>query len=230
MGANPNMPDYAGLVEEEHAQDPESGSTIKTFGWSGEVLCKPERLDELRKLKKSHLIFMNSLSDVFHPKVPLEYVQYMFEMMSAADWHVYKILTKRPERMMKLNQRLVWPKSLIMGVTVEHNDYCYRADLLRDCGAHFKFLSLEPLLGPLPSLKIEGLDWVVVGGESGMNARKMEEAWAVDLRDRCVSAKVPFFFKQWGGVRAKSGGNLLQGRQWLEVPPIMEKVLKQHAA
>lgn len=217
MACNPAFPEYAGLVTDEG-------------GWSGEVLCKPQRLVDLIETKQPQIVFLNSMSDVFHPRVPNEFIQHMFDIMRAADWHVYQMLTKRPKRMLKLNTELNWPKKLIMGTSIELNKYVDRADMLRKTDSQYKFLSLEPLLGPLPSLNLDGIDWVIVGGESGKNHREMKEEWVCDLRDKCVAARVPFFFKQWGGTRAKSNGNLLQGRQWLEEPLIMKQLRARKAA
>ena len=140
--------------------------------------------------------------------------------MERAHWHRYQVLTKRPERVAALNGELPWPSQVWLGVSVESADYVHRIDLLRETGAAVKFLSLEPLLGPLPELNLQGIDWVIVGGESGPGARPMEEAWALDIRDQCLDAGVAFHFKQWGGVFKKRNGRELDGRTWDEMPAI----------
>ena len=168
--------------------------------------------------KKPQMIFVNSMSDLFHADVPPEFIQNVFDVMCRADWHTYQILTKRSERLLELDPQLAWPLHVWMGVTVENADNAYRIDHLRRTRAAVKFLSLEPLLGPLPDLDLAGIHWVVVGGESGPGARPMRPEWAIDLRDQCLKAGVPFFFKQWGGVNKKKAGRLLGGRTWDEMP------------
>lgn len=167
---------------------------------------------------KPQRIFVNSMSDLFHKDVPLEFIDKVFGVMRRAHWHQFQILTKRSERLLELDSRINWPNNVWMGVSVENNDYVYRIDHLRQTHAHTKFLSLEPLLGPLPSLNLTNIDWVIVGGESGKAARPMKEEWAVDIRDQCLNAGVPFFFKQWGGVNKKAAGRTLSGRTWDEFP------------
>lgn len=169
---------------------------------------------------KPQVIFVNSMSDLFHEDVPLDYIQRMFDVMRRAHWHTFQILTKRAERLAALNAELSWPVNAWMGVSIESDAYTFRADHLRRTGAHLKFLSCEPLLGPLPSLNLEGLDWVIVGGESGPGARPMKEAWVHEIRENCEAARVPFFFKQWGGVRKKQAGRELGGRTWDEMPAL----------
>jgi protein gp37 len=146
------------------------------------------------------------------------FIQRVFAVMGRADWHGFQILTKRAERLAALSPKLPWRPHIWMGVSVEQRRYTYRIDYLRQTGAHVKFLSLEPLLGSLPDLDLQGIDWVIVGGESGPGARPMDPAWVVDLRDQCQRAQVPFFFKQWGGVHKKQAGRLLEGRTWDEMP------------
>ena len=138
--------------------------------------------------------------------------------MKQAHWHTFQVLTKRAERLEELASGLEWPSNVWMGVSIESDCYTYRADHLRRTSAKVKFLSLEPLLGPLPSLELNHMDWVIVGGESGPGARPIKESWVVELRDRCKSAEVPFFFKQWGGVNKKRSGRLLEGRTWDGLP------------
>ena len=163
-------------------------------------------------------IFVNSMSDLFHEKVPVSFIKRVFEVMDHTPWHRFQILTKRSERLMKLNPKLFWFENVWMGVSVEDADYIYRIDHLRKTGARIKFLSFEPLLGPMPRLNLKGIDWVIVGGESGPKARPMSPAWVRAIRDQCKIVGVPFFFKQWGGWNKKRAGRLLDGRTWDEMP------------
>ncbi len=178
----------------------------------------PHVLDLPLKWKKPQFIFVNSMSDLFHEDVPLDFIQSVFSIMRKAHWHVFQVLTKRAQRLYEVSTLINWPPNVWMGVSVENADYLFRVDLLRQISARVKFLSLEPLLGPLPDLKLQDIDWVVVGGESGPNARPMEEKWVLDIRDQCVDANVPFFFKQWGGFFKKRHGRLLENRTWDEMP------------
>ncbi len=168
--------------------------------------------------RKSQTIFVNSMSDLYHQEVPLAFIQKAFAVMRRAHWHRYQILTKRAERLAELAPKLPWAPNIWQGVTVEHPVYASRIDLLRQTEAHVKFLSLEPLLAPMPRLNLRAIDWVIVGGESGPGARPMEADWVREIRDRCVGSGVPFFFKQWGGVRKGRNGRLLDGRTWDEMP------------
>ena len=183
-----------------------------------EVTCHPDALEIPLRWRKPRTIFVNSMSDLFHYRVPDQFVRDVFGVMEQACWHRYQVLTKRPERVAELNAELPWPSQIWLGVSVESGRYLHRIDLLRECGAAIKFLSLEPLLGPLPKLNLDGIDWVIVGGESGPGARPMEADWARDIRDQCVAAGVPFYFKQWGGVFKKRQGRLLDERTWDEMP------------
>jgi protein gp37 len=168
--------------------------------------------------KRPMLIFVNSMSDLFHPDVPLDFIQQVFAVMGRAAWHRFQVLTKRSERLLALSDQLAWPDNVWMGVSVENEAYRFRIDHLRQTGAQVKFLSLEPLLGALPALDLMGIDWVIVGGESGPGARPMSGEWVVDIRQQCLRAGVPFFFKQWGGVKKKKNGRLLEGRTWEQMP------------
>jgi len=170
--------------------------------------------------KRSQIVFVNSMSDLFHEDVQLGFIRKVFKVMADADWHVFQVLTKRAERLEALSEKLHWPPNVWMGVSVENEDYLHRIDHLRRSSAQVKFLSLEPLLGPLPNLDLAGIDWVIVGGESGPRARPVEEKWVLEIRDQCLDADVPFFFKQWGGTRKKKAGRLLQGRVWDQTPPL----------
>ena len=183
-----------------------------------EVVLHPRALRLPLMWKKSRMIFVNSMSDLFHQDVPLEFIKKVFDVMHQADWHTYQILTKRSERLLELDPQFAWPPHAWMGVTVENADYTYRIDDLRRTHAAVKFLSLEPLLGPTPNLNLEGIDWVIVGGESGPSARPMEERWVTNIRDQCLNANIPFFFKQWGGTNRKKSGCVLQGKTWHQMP------------
>jgi protein gp37 len=168
--------------------------------------------------KRPQTIFVNSMSDLFHKDVPSEFIHRVFDVMTRAHWHQYQVLTKRADRLEALSTSLPWQPHIWMGVSVESEAYSYRIEHLRRTGAAVKFLSLEPLLGPLPSLPLDGIDWVIVGGESGPGARPMRESWVLAIRDQCAKAGVPFFFKQWGGVNKKKAGRTLEGRTWDQLP------------
>ncbi len=168
--------------------------------------------------KLPQIIFVNSMSDLFHRDVPTEYVHRVFDVMKRASRHRFQVLTKRSLRLSRINKDLDWQQNIWMGVSVESKDYAFRIDHLRETGARVKFLSLEPLLGPLPDLNLNGIDWVIVGGESGPGARPMRMEWVLDIRDQCLSAGVPFFFKQWGGTNKKKAGRVLENRTWDEMP------------
>ena len=183
----------------------------------------PDRLLLPSSWKKPRMIFVNSMSDLFHWDVPLQFISKVFDAMNTADWHTYQILTKRSDRLKELNFKLPWQPHIWMGVSVENQDYQYRIDDLRETDAAIKFLSLEPLLEPLPSLNLAGIDWVIVGGESGPGARSMDKDWVLEIRDQCKKSGVSFFFKQWGGINKKKTGRELEGRTWDEMPKhIME--------
>ena len=170
--------------------------------------------------RKPQVIFVNSMSDLFHEDVPTEFIQRVFDVMNRADWHLYQVLTKRSDRLLELGALLPWSENIWMGVTVENEDYKPRIDDLRKTSTATNFLSLEPLLGPLPNLDLTGIDWVIVGGESGPGARPMERSWVMDIRRQCQRADIPFFFKQWGGVHKKRAGRMLDGRTWDAMPPV----------
>ncbi len=177
-----------------------------------------EALDLPLRWKKPQTIFVNSMSDMFHSKVPRDFILQAFDVMGRAYWHRFQILTKRSERLLFLSEQLPWTDNIWMGVSVENESYSYRIDHLRETGAAIKFLSLEPLLGPLDNLRLDGIGWVIVGGESGAGARPMNSEWVISIRDQCVEAKVPFFFKQWGGVCKKKIGSTLEGETWDQMP------------
>jgi len=183
-----------------------------------EVTLHPEALNKPLKLKKPQMIFVNSMSDIFHDKVPDEFIFEIFEVMNKAHWHTFQVLTKRHKRLESLNKKLKWADNIWMGVSIESNDYIKRADYLRNCDARIKFLSLEPLLGSVDNLDYSGLDWVICGGESGYGAREIKKEWVIDIRDKCKSFDIPFFFKQWGGVNKKTTGRELEGKIYDEMP------------
>ncbi|MCW8138262.1 MAG: phage Gp37/Gp68 family protein [Planctomycetota bacterium] len=168
--------------------------------------------------RRPRLIFVNSMSDLFHDEVPLVFVQRVFDVMRRATQHTFQVLTKRAERLANVAGQLPWPENVWMGVSVESDKYVWRARELLRVPASVRFLSVEPLLGPIPTLPLEGLHWVIVGGESGPGARPMAQEWVRVIRDRCEAASVPFFFKQWGGVNKKRTGRVLDGRTWDQLP------------
>lgn len=168
--------------------------------------------------KKPRCIFVNSMSDLFHEQVPLEFIQKVFAVMKKASWHQFQVLTKRSERLLELDYLIDWPANVWMGVSVESQEYTFRIEHLSKIHACIKFVSLEPLLGPLRKLDTSKINWVIVGGESGPGSRPMLENWVIDIRDQCVEASVPFFFKQWGGVNKKKAGRKLQGDIWEQMP------------
>jgi len=168
--------------------------------------------------KRPRTIFVNSMSDLFHEEVPSEFITNVFRAMRRANWHRYQILTKRSKRLLELSAQLPWEPHIWMGVSVESRQFLYRIDHLRETPAMVKFLSLEPLLGPLPDMNLKGIDWVIVGGESGPGARPLMQEWVRDIQQQCASQNVPFFFKQWGGVNKKKNGRLLDGKIWNEMP------------
>jgi protein gp37 len=178
----------------------------------------PHMLELPLRLKKPLRIFVNSMSDLFHHDVPLAYIREVFDVMKRAHWHEFQILTKRAERLEELSAALEWTANIWMGVSVENESYLYRIDHLRKTGAQVKFLSLEPLLGPLGKMDLGGIHFAIVGGESGPGARAMEADWVREIREQCLASGVAFFFKQWGGVQKKKAGRVLDGRTWDEMP------------
>jgi protein gp37 len=182
------------------------------------LTLQPHMLWRPLRWKKPRRVFVSSMSDLFHQDVPLSYIREVFGVMNQCPRHCFQVLTKRAARLAELSRRLDWHPNIRMGVTVETDRYSPRIDHLRETGAKLKFLSLEPLLGPLPDLDLDGIGWVIVGGESGPKARPMKEKWVTDIRDHCLRAGVPFFFKQWGGTNKKKAGRLLEGRLWDETP------------
>jgi protein gp37 len=168
--------------------------------------------------QKPQMIFVNSMSDLFHQAVPLSFVREVFAVIAACPRHTFQVLTKRAERLAEIAHRLPWPDNVWIGVTVEAAQYLPRLDHLRAVPAAVRFVSFEPLLGPVEDVDLDGIHWVIVGGESGPASRPMDAAWARHIRDQCLEAGVPFFFKQWGGVRKREAGRMLDGRVWEQLP------------
>ncbi len=185
-----------------------------------EVTLHPDLIDLPRRMAKPRIIFVNSMSDLFHDKVPEEYILRVFNTMAACPQHTFQVLTKRSERLCRIASRLPWPTNVWMGVSVENQRVVSRVTDLARVPAKVRFLSLEPLLGPLEELPLSRIDWVIVGGESGPGARPMQEAWAQSIRRQCEDQRVAFFFKQWGGVNKHATGRLLNGRTYDELPRI----------
>ena len=175
-------------------------------------------LENPLKWRKPRLVFVNSMSDLFHKSVPTSFIASVFETMSQASHHTFQVLTKRPRRAAQLAGRLKWASNIWLGTSIESEKWLGRLAPLKETGAQIKFLSLEPLLGPLPGIQLEGIDWVIVGGESGPGARPMQPNWVREIRDNCVQNHVPFFFKQWGGVFKKKTGRTLDKRTWDQMP------------
>ena len=193
----------------------ESGGRAK---WNGRIWFDLASLDLPRRWKVGKLIFVNSMSDLFHEDVPLAFIQRVFHTMAETPRHTYQVLTKRAERLQQVSGELFWSPNIWMGVSVESDRYLARVNDLRRTEAYIKFVSLEPLLGPLENLDLAGIDWVIAGGESGPGARPLERDWIRSIRDQCVAGSVAFHFKQWGGVTKKKSGRALDGRTWDELP------------
>lgn len=193
---------------------------VKKYVNEFEVTLHEDALEIPLSWKTPHTIFVNSMSDLFHENIPEDFIQKVFNVMRKAHWHQFQVLTKRSERLAKMASNIDWPQNVWMGVSVENADYTFRIDHLRQTEAHIKFLSLEPLLGPLSNLNLDNIDWVIVGGESGPGARPIHKGWVIDIRDQCLNVNVPFFFKQWGGVQKKRTGRELDGAIWDEMPVV----------
>lgn len=178
----------------------------------------PQRLEQPLRWKRPRMIFVNSMSDLFHERIPEAFIRKVFDVMGQADWHTFQVLTKRHERLRDVGQRLRWHPNVWMGVSIENRQFVERADYLREVDAAMRFISAEPLLGPLEELSLEGIDWLIAGGESGFRHRPVKIEWIRDLRDRCDAEGVAFFFKQWGGRTSKAGGRLLDGRTYNAMP------------
>jgi protein gp37 len=195
----------------------------RTSGPGFALTLHPDRLDDPKRWRKPRMVFVNSMSDLFHKDVPSAFLERVWETMEACPRHTFQILTKRPKRLrnetLRMWQRYTEPlPNVWLGTSIESDDYVWRADYLRDAIAAVRFISAEPLLGPLPSLDLAGIDWLIVGGESGPEHRPIRAEWVRDLRDRCQENGVAFFFKQWGGRTPKAGGRTLDGHMWDEMP------------
>lgn len=191
---------------------------VEKYANGFKVTLHPDTLEAPLTWKSSRMVFVNSMSDLFHEEVPEEFVLNVFEVMRKAHWHQFQVLTKRSERLLHLSATIDWPANVWMGVSVENEAYSFRIQHLRQTAASIKFLSLEPLLGPLPDLDLRNIDWVIVGGESGPGARPLQRKWVTDIRDQCLASDVAFFFKQWGGAQKKRNGRVLDSRTWDEMP------------
>jgi len=189
------------------------------------LTLQPQMLELPLRWKTPRRIFVNSMSDLFHKDVPTDYIKRVFETMNNADWHQYQVLTKRSDRVLELCGELDWSPQIWMGASVENEKYKFRIDELRKTKARVKFLSLEPLLGPLGKLELSRIDWVIVGGESGPGARAVKPEWVTEIRDQCVASGIAFFFKQWGGVQKSKTGRTLDGRTWDEMPADAELIV-----
>jgi protein gp37 len=197
----------------------------KNYANGFNVTLHPHTLITPLRWKKSRLVFVNSMSDLFHHEVPLEFIQQIFHIMNQASQHRFQVLTKRAERLAELAPFLKWTENIWMGVTIEKDTYLDRLKYLKEVPATIKFLSLEPLLGPITNIDLTDIHWVIVGGESGPNARPMEKKWVIDIQQQCVESHVPFFFKQWGGINKKKAGRVLNGRTFDEMPILNSKQL-----
>ncbi|SBW21029.1 Gp37Gp68 family protein [Candidatus Protofrankia californiensis] len=192
----------------------------RTSGPGFGVTVHPDALDIPRRWRAPRQVFVNSMSDLFHARVPTPFIRQVFDVMAQTPQHTYQVLTKRPRRLARLADQLPWPGNVWMGVSVESAETLYRVDDLREVPAAVRFLSCEPLLGSLAGIDLDGIHWVIAGGESGRDHRPVDSTWVIELRNGCAEAGVPFFFKQWGGRTPKTGGRLLDGRTWDGMPTI----------
>lgn len=195
----------------------------KNRRWTGGIEIVEAALGDPAKWRSPRTVFVNSMSDLFHEDVPVEFIQRVFRVMNKNPQHVFQVLTKRPERTAALDSKLSWSENIWMGTSIEDERVAGRLEELRRVSARVRFLSLEPLLGPLENLRLRGIHWVIVGGESGPKARPMKPEWVESLKDQCLEADVPFFFKQWGGRNKKATGRLLEGQTWDQMPQLGEE-------
>lgn len=193
---------------------------ITKYAQGFEIACHPDLLDKPGEWRKPLRVFVNSMSDLFHSKVPDEFILDVFDSIGRYPQHTFQILTKRPERLVKFDAQLSWHKNVWMGVTIEEDKYAYRADLLRQTGANVKFVSVEPLVGPVPSLNIQGLDWVIVGGEKAVGARQMLAEWVIPIKEDAKVSRIPFFFKQWGSNNTPFNCNMIEGEFVRQFPHV----------
>lgn len=199
----------------------------RTSGPGFGITEHPDALSIPTRWRDPRVVFVNSMSDLFHARVSTGFIEQVFEVMASTPRHTYQLLTKRPQRAARLGTDLPWPSNVWMGTTVENDATRWRLDELRKIPAAVRFVSAEPLLEPLPALDLHGIDWLIAGGESGPRFRAVESDWITDLRDQCVDAGTAFFFKQWGGVRPKTNGRLLEGRTWDDMPAARQRALIQ---
>ena len=191
---------------------------VEKYKHGFELQIHPAALSIPYTWKTSKVVFVNSMSDLFHKDVPLSFIQQVFDVMNDNPRHVFQVLTKRSDLLLEYHKQLRWGHNIWMGVSVENQKTMHRIDDLRGTSARVKFLSCEPLIGPLPNMNLVGIDWVIVGGESGRRPRPMKEEWVLDILDQCKEADVKFFFKQWGGTNKKKAGRLLLDKTWDEMP------------
>jgi protein gp37 len=196
---------------------------LKKYRGEFSLTLHDDALDIPLHWRNPKYVFVNSMSDLFHEEVPIDFIQKVFTVMGEATWHQFQVLTKRSSRLLELDRQVQWPSNVWMGVSVENQDNIFRIEHLMHSHAVIKFLSLEPLLGPLSNLNLAGIDWVIVGGESGPGARVMREEWVINIQNQCLSKQIPFFFKQWGGVNKKKRGRKLQGKYWNQLPTIQKE-------
>ena len=185
-------------------------------------------LDKPLDWSAPRVLFVNSMSDLFHEQVPLEFIEKIFSIMNRCPQHTFQVLTKRSERLLELSTHLRWSHNIWIGVTVENHDYAFRISNLAQVPARTKFISFEPLIGPINDIDLTEIDWVIVGGESGPYSRRMKKEWVIDIRDRCTAAGIPYFFKQWGGTKKKKNGRILDGKTWDEMPQLAHEKLSAH--
>ena len=209
MGADSGCTKYVGTAKKSR-----DGRPV----FSGQINLDEDSLDLPTRWKKPKRIFVNSMSDLFHKDVPVEFIKRVFDVMVSCPQHEFQVLTKRPERTLELAANLPWPENVWMGTSVENAMYVHRVDTLRHVPAAVRFLSCEPLIGPLNRLPLKGIHWVIVGGESGPGSRPMAPLWVERIRDQCLAQDVAFFFKQWGGVQKSRTGRKLTGRTWDQMP------------
>ncbi|NUU94789.1 phage protein Gp37/Gp68 [Marinitoga sp. 1135] len=197
---------------------------LKKYENGFKVTIHPKSLNEPLNWKKPQIIFVVSMGDLFHKDVPDDFIEKVFEVMNKAYWHTFQVLTKRSERLLEISKKVKWTDNIWAGVTVEHEKYLYRLNHLKKIPAKIKFVSMEPLLSDMPYIDFDGIDWVVVGGESGPGARSIEPDWVRNIRNMCLEQDIHFFFKQWGGFNKKKNGRILDGRTWDDMPEINTKI------
>jgi protein gp37 len=196
---------------------------VERYSYGFKVRVHDDLLEMPLKWRNPRVIFVNSMSDLFHEEVPEYFIKNVFEIMNSCPQHTFQILTKRSKRLKELSHKLRWAHNIWMGVSVENTETTYRIKDLEKTDARVKFISCEPLIGPINRMPLKNIDWIIVGGESGPHARVMEKHWAISIRNQCVRQSVPYFFKQWGGTRKKANGRMLEGRTWDEMPSLVQQ-------